>query len=187
MRKIFDEIIDRANTGSVKWDPSFLKKYFGHEDLLPLWVADMDFKAPQSVIDALVERAKHGIYGYTFSEPEKYNNSVINWFKRRYDWTISKKWLVFSPGIVPACAYIIQRFSQSGDKVIIQTPVYHPFKDIIEFNGRIVVSNQLELVDSNYQMNYNELVEQVKDPRVKILILCSPVTQETTHNELLVV
>ncbi|MHA1978815.1 MAG: MalY/PatB family protein [Candidatus Hodarchaeales archaeon] len=169
----FDETIDRADTGSIKWDPSFLKDYFGYDDVLPLWVADMDFRTPQPVIDALAQRVKHGIFGYTFLTKEYYS-SVINWFKQRYNWEIHRDWLVFSPGIVPAATYLIQRFTQPGDKVIIQTPVYHPFTDLIENNGRIVVSNQLDLVNSKYRMNYDDLTEKVKDPRAKVLILCSP-------------
>lgn len=168
----FDEIIDRSHTGSLKWDPASLKEQFGHEDLLPLWVADMDFRAPQPVIDALVERVQHGIFGYTFQS--NYKDSVINWFNRRHNWIINKNWFVFSPGIVPAVTYLVQRFTQPGDKVIIQTPVYHPFIDLIKHNGRRVVSNKLELLDSRYQMNYEDLEEQVKDPRTKVLILCSP-------------
>lgn len=172
--RIFDEVIDRSNTGSIKWDQYYLKKIFGNEDLLPLWIADMDFRAPQPVIDALVERVKHGIFGYTGPEPEKYNMSVINWYKRRYDWIIDENWIVFSPGIVQACTYLIQRFTQPGDKVIIQEPVYYPFAALIRNNGRRIVSNQLDLVEGHYQMNYNDLEKIVKDPRVKTLILCSP-------------
>ncbi|UCE15202.1 MAG: pyridoxal phosphate-dependent aminotransferase [Candidatus Heimdallarchaeota archaeon] len=171
---IFDEVIDRKNTGSYKWDPYYLKKIFGKKDLLPLWVADMDFRAPQPVINALVERAKHGIFGYTGPDPEKYNNSVINWHKRRYDWLIDEDWIVFSPGIVQACTYLIQRFTKPGDKVIIQEPVYHPFAALIKNNGRRIVSNQLDLVDGHYKMNYEGLEKIVKDSRTKTLILCSP-------------
>lgn len=171
---VFDEVIDRSSTGSVKWDPFYLKKLFGKEDLLPLWVADMDFRAPQPVIDALVDRVKHGIFGYTGPDYVKYTNSVINWFKRRHNWIIDKDWLVFSPGIVQACTYAIQRFSQPGDKVIIQEPVYYPFTSIIKNNGRIAVSNQLELNNGYYQMNYEDLEKKAKDSRTKIIILCSP-------------
>ncbi|MFX0125753.1 MAG: MalY/PatB family protein [Candidatus Hodarchaeota archaeon] len=171
---MFDEVIDRANTGSIKWDPFYLKKLFGKEDLLPLWVADMDFRAPQPVIDALVERAKHGIFGYTGPDPSKYNKSVINWFKRRYNWSLHEDWLIFSPGIVQACTYLIQRFTNPGDKVIIQDPVYYPFASIIKNNGRRVVSNQLVLDESHYRMNFEDLEEKAEDPRSKALILCSP-------------
>ena len=171
---IFDEVIDRSNTGSIKWDPFYLKEIFGREDLLPLWVADMDFRTPQPVIDALVERVKHGIFGYTGPDPIKYNNSVINWFKRRHNWILHEDWLVYSPGIVQACTYLIQRFTNPGDKVIIQNPVYYPFASIINNNGRRVVSNQLILDKSYYKMNYDDLEEKAKDPRAKAIILCSP-------------
>lgn len=171
---IFDEVIDRSNTGSIKWDPFYLKEIFRKEDLLPLWVADMDFRAPQPVIDALVQRAKHGIFGYTGPDPMKYNKSVINWFRRRHNWTLQEDWLVFSPGIVQACTYLIQRFTNPGDKVIIQDPVYYPFTSIIKNNGRRVVSNQLVLEKSYYKMNYDDLEEKAKDPRAKAIILCSP-------------
>lgn len=171
---MFDEVIDRSNTGSVKWDPAFLKEHFGNEDLLPLWVADMDFKAPQPVIDALVQRSKHGIFGYTIPDPLKYNESVINWFQRRHDWALDENWFIFSPGIVPACTYLIQRFTHPGDKIIVQNPVYYPFKALIENNGRRVAWNQLELEDSHYRMDLEDFEKQVKDPRAKVLILCSP-------------
>ncbi|MFQ5980841.1 MAG: MalY/PatB family protein [Candidatus Heimdallarchaeota archaeon] len=173
---LFDEVIDRSGTGSIKWDPAFLKEYFNIEDLdlLPLWVADMDFKAPQPVIDALVQRAQHGIFGYTFPDPQKYNESVISWFKRRHNWPLDENWLVFSPGIVQACTYLIQRFTQPGDKVIIQNPVYHPFKSLIENNGRTVAWNQLKFEDSHYRMDLEDFEKQVKEPRAKVLILCSP-------------
>ncbi|MFX1283320.1 MAG: MalY/PatB family protein [Promethearchaeota archaeon] len=171
---IFDEVIDRSNTGSIKWDPYYLKKLFGKDDLLPLWVADMDFRTPQPVIEALVERAKHGIFGYTGPDPLKYNKSVINWFKRRHNWTLNEDWLIFSPGIVQACTYLIQRFTNPGDKIIVQNPVYYPFASIIKNNGRRVISNQLILDDSRYRMNYEDLEKKAKDPRVKALILCSP-------------
>ncbi|MFW9853771.1 MAG: MalY/PatB family protein [Candidatus Thorarchaeota archaeon] len=169
----FDEIIDRSGTGSVKWDPAFLKEHFGHEDLLPLWVADMDFRTPQTVIDALENRARHGIFGYTFPGSE-YSDSVINWFRRRHGWSINKKWIVFSPGVVPAVTYMVQRFTQPGDHVIIQHPVYHPFMHLIEHNGRQIVSNQLKMSGSRYQMDFEDLEEKAKDPRSKLFILCSP-------------
>ena len=171
---IFDEVIDRSNTGSIKWDHFYLKEIFGKEDLLPLWVADMDFRAPQPVIDALVERTKHGIFGYTGPDPLKYNKSVINWFKRRHNWILHEDWLVFSPGIVQACTYLIQRFTNPGDKVIIQEPVYYPFMSIIKNNGRRIVSNQLKMENAYYKMDFEDLEEKAKDPRTKALILCSP-------------
>jgi cystathionine beta-lyase len=170
----FDVIIDRRDTDSLKWDNAFLKKYFKGEDLLPLWVADMDFQAPKPVIDALVERARHGLFGYCSPPSDEYKNSVISWFQRRHQWTIENDWIVFSPGIVPACNYIIQRFSKPGDKIIIQEPVYYPFAAGIRSNGRFVVSNRLILENQRYFMDFEGLENQLKDPSTKILILCSP-------------
>ncbi len=170
----FDIVIDRRNTDSIKWDSEFLKKYFKGEDLLPLWVADMDFPSPQPVIDALVTRAKHGIFGYSAPASEDYFNTVISWFTRRYGWSLDKNWIIYSPGVVPACNYIYQRFSKPGDKIIIQEPVYYPFARGITANGRIVESNQLQLEDNYYTINFTELEKQLKDPLSKILVLCSP-------------
>ena len=170
----FDTVIDRINTDSIKWDSAFLKEYFKGEDLLPLWVADMDFQSPQPVIDALVKRAKHGIFGYCAESSEDYLNTVISWFNRRYGWSIEKVWIIYSPGVVPACNYIYQRFSQPGDKIIIQEPVYYPFARGITANGRIVESNQLQLENNYYTINFTELEKQLKDPLSKIFVLCSP-------------
>jgi len=170
----FDTVIDRINTDSIKWDSAFLKEYFKGEDLLPLWVADMDFQSPQPVIDALVKRAKHGIFGYCAESSEDYLNTVISWFNRRYGWSIEKDWIIYSPGVVPACNYIYQRFSQPGDKIIIQEPVYYPFARGITANGRIVESNQLQLENNYYTINFTELEKQLKDPLSKIFVLCSP-------------
>ncbi|MHA2298248.1 MAG: MalY/PatB family protein [Candidatus Hodarchaeales archaeon] len=170
----FDEIIDRSNTGAAKWDPRVLTKLYGNPDLLPLWVADMDFKVPQPVTDALVKRAEHGMFGYTLAE-DSHSKAVINWFKCRHDWSIDDpEWLVHSPGIVAACNNIIQRFTHPGDKIIIQPPVYYPFAKGIQINGRQVVNNQLKLVDDHYEIDHEDLQDKVKDPETKILILCSP-------------
>lgn len=167
----FDELIDRHNTGCEKWD--FIEKYFGSDELLPLWVADMDFRAPQPIIDALTSRAQHGIYGYSNFMPSYYD-SVINWYKRRYNWEIRKDWLVFTPGIIPAVDFAIQSFSNPGDKIIVQNPVYYPFFYSIELNGRQILHNPLKLIDGHYEMDFDDLEEKVKDPRAKIMILCSP-------------
>ncbi len=170
----FDQVIDRRKTDSIKWNDEFLKEYFKGENLLPLWVADMDFRAPQPVIDALVARAKHGIFGYGTAGWPEYFESVISWFSRRYNWNIKKDWFVHAPGIVPACYYIIQRFSHPGDKIIIQNPVYYPFASGIISNGRIVASNDLKLENGRYTMDFEDLEKKVKDPLTKMIILCSP-------------
>ena len=124
----FDEVIDRTNSNAIKWDQKLMKEYFKVDnDLLPLWVADMDFRAPDTLIDALKKRAEHGIFGYTMSG-ESYREAVVNWFQKRHNWTIEKDWLLYSPGVVPAVKFIIQTYTRPGDKIIIQEPVYYPFK-----------------------------------------------------------
>ena len=162
----FDKVIDRSETQSAKWD------YF-EKDLLPLWVADMDFRVPQPIINAIIDRAKHGIFGYSYFH-SVYFDSVLDWFKRRYDWEIKKEWLAFTPGVIPAINMAIQSFSNPGDKIILQNPVYYPFFGAIQNNGRQILYNPLKRVDGRYQMDLDDLKLKIKDPRVKILILCSP-------------
>ena len=162
----FDEVIDRFETQSAKWE------YFD-KDLLPLWVADMDFRAPQPIIDAIINRTNHGIFGYSYFHSDYYE-AVINWFKRHYSWNIKKEWIVSTPGVIPAINIAIQSFSNPGDKVILQSPVYYPFFGAIKNNGRQILLNTLKLSDGQYQMDFDDLIQKVKDPRAKILILCSP-------------
>ena len=167
----FDEIVDRSNTSSEKWD--FLKETFGYDDVLPLWVADMDFLSPPQVIDALVKRAKHGVYGYT-GLTDSYYDSVIRWYERRYKWSIRKEWIVFTPGVIPAVDFAIRAFTVPRDKVIVQTPVYYPFFQAIESNEREVLENPLILKDGRYEMDFEDLEKKVKDSKARMLILCSP-------------
>jgi cystathionine beta-lyase len=166
----FDKIINRRGTMSVKWDN--LKNLYGRGDLLPLWVADMDFEAPPEVIRALMERAEHGVYGYTFISDEYYD-AVIGWMKRRHNWQIEREWITFTPGVIPALSYAIRAFTQPGDKIIVQTPVYHPFYHAIEANERLIVKNPLIYKDGKYHMDFDHLERNIDD-RVKMLILCSP-------------
>lgn len=169
----FDEIIERKGTDAIKWDENFLQKYFGYGDLLPLWVADMDFRAPEALINALKKRVEHGIFGYNYPG-EAYKEAVINWFKRRHNWTIEKDWILYAPGIVSAIDFIIQGYSLPGDGIIIQEPVYYPFRESIKINGREIVNNELIIENKKYQINFKDLEEKCKKPRVKMLILCSP-------------
>jgi cystathionine beta-lyase len=166
----FDEVIDRRGTFSYKWDQS--EKLFGRSDILPLWVADMDFKPPQEVVDAIVERAKQGIYGYTIRTDEYYE-AVSGWLKRRHGWHVKHEWITSSPGVVPALSLCVHAFTQPGDKVIIQTPVYYPFFDVIRMNGRTIVENPLILREGRYEMDFELLEKQAADG-AKLLILCSP-------------
>ncbi|MDD4569068.1 MAG: pyridoxal phosphate-dependent aminotransferase [Tepidanaerobacteraceae bacterium] len=167
----FDKVIDRSNNYSSKWDE--LGKMYGRDDLLPLWVADMDFMSPKPVIEAIEARAKQGIYGYT-SRPESYFESVARWMKKRHDWDVKTDWMIFSPGVVPALSFIVNAFTHPGDKVLVQSPVYYPFFKVIEDNGRRVVNNPLLFKDGRYTMDFDDLEEKVKDPQVKLLFLCSP-------------
>jgi cystathionine beta-lyase len=169
----FNEVIDRTGTNAIKWEPEYLKLFFGQEDLLPLWVADMDFRAPQILIDRLVARAEHGIFGYT-GAGKAYRQAVIDWFERKHNWSIDEDWLQFSPGVVPAINFIIQAFSHPGDKVIIQEPVYYPFKSSIENNGRQVLINELLIKDNKYLMDFDDLEKLCEDKRARIFILCNP-------------
>jgi len=162
----FDEVIDRSETQSAKWD-------YYEKDLLPLWVADMDFRVPQPIINAIINRAKHGIFGYSYFH-SAYFDAVLNWFKRHYNWEIKKEWLAFTPGVIPAINMSIQSYSNPGDKIIVQNPVYYPFFGAIQNNGRRLLYNPLKRIDRRYQMDVDDLKQKIKDTRAKILILCSP-------------
>jgi len=166
----FDQTIDRRGTYSLKWD--FLQEKVGDEEIIPLWVADMDFLSPPSVIEALRKRAAHGIYGYT-GLPDSYYQSIIFWMKKRFSWPIEKEWIVFTPGVIPALHLAVQAFTQPGDKVIIQPPVYRPFRLAVENNGRRLIQNTLVNQDGYYRMDLESLASQIDD-QTRLLILCSP-------------
>ena len=166
----FDEIIDRRGTNCVKYDQ--LEERFGDRNLIPLWVADMDFRTPDFIVNALRKRCDHEIFGYTFDSDEYYQ-SIINWVHYKHDWNIEREWLSYIPGIVKGIALAVQCFTEKGDKIIIQPPVYHPFRIVPESLGREVVYNPLKLGDEGYEMDFEQL-EQVIDDRCKLLILSSP-------------
>lgn len=166
----FDRVIDRRQTGSVKWD--FNQRIFGCEDILPLWVADMDFQAPEAVIEALVKRAKHGIFGYS-DGMDGYYEALITWLDERHGWKIQKDWVSFSPGIVFALFQLVQSLTEPGDKVLLQSPVYPPFFQAIKNTGRELVNSQLSFIQDRYTMNFEDLEEKFSRG-VKMMILCSP-------------
>ncbi|OAB35292.1 MalY/PatB family protein [Paenibacillus glacialis] len=171
----FDNTISRENTNSEKWDPAIIKRLHGleGEGILPLWVADMDFRVPQVIIDALMKKVEHGIFGYS-SPLDDYYAALAWWQKSRHDWEIKAEWVTTTPGIVPGLNFIIRALSDEGDKVIIQEPVYYPFRQAIENNNRVVANNHLIVQDGHYVMDYDDLEELASDPKTKILILCSP-------------
>ncbi|MBS4537239.1 PatB family C-S lyase [Clostridium sp. D2Q-11] len=166
----FDRIIDRKNTASLKWD--YTKSFFGEKDVLPLWVADMDFKAPPEVIEALNSRVEHGVYGYS-GKPNNFYESIINWMNKKHNWQITKEWISVTPGVVPAINLAILALTEPNDKIIVQTPVYFPFFEAIKNNGRKLVNNPLIVEDNKYKMNFKELEEKI-DEDTKMIILCSP-------------
>lgn len=167
----FDEIIDRRGTSAYKTD--LLKSKFSTDDLIPLWVADMDFRTPDFVMQAVRKRCEHEILGYTIRNEDFYQ-SIIRWIKYKYSWTVDSRWLGFVPGIVPAMAVAVLAYTEPGDKVIVQSPVYPPFFSVVEDNNRQVAINQLQMVDGQYRMNIPELKKLAADPQTKIMLLCSP-------------
>lgn len=169
----FDEVIDRSGTNSSKWENDSLLATFGEEDLLPFWVADMDFKTAPEILEDIKERVDHGIFGYSIRQ-DSYFESIINWTNKRFSWKIKKEWIKFTPGVVPAINYSIQTYCKPGDKVLIQEPVYYPFKNSIINNGCQVVVNELVENNNTYEIDFIDLEDKLKDPRVKIMILCSP-------------
>lgn len=173
MKYNFDEPIERALGDSIKWNPIFLEKWFKVKDVLPLWVADMDFRVAEPIIEQIKKRADHGIFGYNFT-PNSYFKTVINWFDQRYGWKIKKEWIALTPGIVPAINFLIQTFTRPGDGVVIQEPVYYPFKESIKYNGRQTIINELKEEKGFYTMDLQDLERKLQDKRVKMLILCSP-------------
>ena len=173
MKYDFDKIIDRRGTGALKYD--VLEERYGDADLLPLWVADMDFETPQFITEALRKRLDHSLYGYTV-EPAEYWPTVMRWIVDRHGWNVEREWLTYIPGIVKGIGMAINVFVKPDEKVIIQPPVYHPFRLTPEGNGREVVNNPLiENPDGSYSMDLDHL-ESVIDDKCRMLILSNPTT-----------
>jgi len=173
MKYNFDEIIDRRNTDSVKWGYNFIENEYGDKDLLPLWIADMDFVCAKPILEALEKRVMHGIFGYS-QAGEAFYKAVIDWNKKRHGLEVDRDWIVFVPGIVPAIKYAIETFTEAGDKIVVQNPVFEPFSRAIKNGGCEVVHNRLKCDDGFYTMDYDDLREKTRDPKVKLMILCSP-------------
>lgn len=168
----FDKIINRRNTRCLKYD--FAKRRGMPEDVLPLWVADMDFETSSYIEDALIERVKHGIFGYSEVQTP-YFEIVRDWMKRHHDWEIQEKWLVKTPGIVFALAMAVKAYTQPGDGVLLQLPVYYPFSEVIEDNGRRVVSNTLYLGEDNrYHIDFEDFEKKIESEGIKLFFLCNP-------------
>lgn len=168
----FDKIIDRRNTRCLKYD--FAKRRGMSEDVLPLWVADMDFETSSYIEDALIERAKHGIFGYSEVQTP-YFEIVRDWMKRHHNWDTQEKWLIKTPGVVFALAMAVKAYTQPGDSVLLQLPVYYPFSEVIVDNGRKAVSNDLYLGDDDrYHIDFEDFEQKIIDEKIKLFFLCNP-------------
>ncbi|MEI8272780.1 MAG: PatB family C-S lyase [Paludibacter sp.] len=170
MKYDFDEIIDRSNTGAVKIERC--KMLFGTEDVLPLWVADMDFRTPDFILDAIRQRLEHPILGYTMP-PKNFYPLTVKWISEHHNWDIKRDWVGFLPGIVPGLAFAVQSLTEVGDEIIVQSPVYYPFFHVIENNKRVMVNNQLKEVEGKFVMDLTDL-EQKFTSKTKLFILCNP-------------
>lgn len=166
MKYDFDKTIDRRATNSYKWDSA-------PGGVLPMWVADMDFRTAPAIIDALQKRVAHGIFGYT-RVPDAYYDAVTSWFSRRHGWDIDREWIIYTSGVVPAVSAVIKALTVPGDKVIVQTPVYNCFFSSIRNNGCEIVSNPLRRTTDTYELDFDALERCAADPRAKVMLLCNP-------------
>lgn len=166
----FDKIIDRTGSGDLKH--GVLKERYGRDDLLPLWVADMDFETPEFITSALRQRLEHSLFGYTVV-PDELWTTIVKWIADHHQWDVKREWLTYIPGIVKGIGMAINVFVKEDEKVIIQTPVYHPFRLTPEGNGRKVVYNPLKETDGTYEMDFDQLAEVVDD-KCRLLILSNP-------------
>ncbi len=167
----FDEIIERENTDAFKLE--LRKFFFGTNEVLPLWVADMDFKAPPVVIKAIQDRAHHEIYGYTIRD-SKFNGAIVNWLRSQHQWNIEEKWIKFIPGVLASLVIAINEFSEEEDQVIIQTPVYPPFHSIVKENKRQLIKNTLIESNGYYTIDFEQLEKQASNPKAKIFVFSNP-------------
>lgn len=163
----FDTVIPRRGTDSCKWDTP------AQENVLPMWVADMDFRTAPAVIEALQRRVAHGIFGYT-KVPDAYYNAIGGWFARRHGWRIDRRWIVCTTGVVPALSAVIKALTKPGDRVIVQTPAYNCFFSSIRNNGCELSSNGLSYRDGRYTVDFEDLEAKAADPKAKLLLLCNP-------------
>ena len=167
MKYDFDEIVNRRGTNSVKWDEA------KEEGVIPMWVADMDFKAAPCILEALKKRVDHGVFGYTIV-PDSYYESIISWFERRHQWHIERNWIIYTSGVVPAISAIIKALTEPGDKVLVQTPVYNCFFSSIRNNGCTIAENALVRKGNSYEIDFDDFERQAADEKTKVFLLCNP-------------
>lgn len=163
----FNELIPRRGTNSYKWDG------IADERVLPLWVADMDFRTAPEIVSALRDRVEHGIFGYT-RVPDSYYDAVISWFSRRHGWMMDRGWIIYTSGVVPALSATIKALTRPGDRVLVQTPVYNCFFSSIRNNGCIVEENRLDYENGTYAIDFDDLERKASDPQVTLMLLCNP-------------
>ena len=175
MKTNFNEKVERRGTDSIKWNVNGMlgMAEYADEESIPMWVADMDFKVPNFLIEKMEERTKEGVYGYNIPS-ENYYKGILYWQKNRNNWDIKKDWIVTNTGVVSAICYSIKAFTEEGDGVVIQNPVYPPFKRAIEVNNRKIVNNKLKFDGKKYTIDFKDLEEKLKDPKNKMMILCNP-------------
>jgi cystathionine beta-lyase len=179
MKYNFDQICERRNTNCVKWDA--VKSIFGRDDVIPMWVADMDFPVAQPIVELLKKRTEHPYYGYTQPGPNVIE-AVVERMQRKFNWRIKPEWIVFTPGVVPALNIAVRALTRPGDEVILQEPVYFPFFPAVTSCGCHIVNNELTLVNGHYEMDYEDLERiflpkvgmHLDSSRVKAIILCNP-------------
>lgn len=167
----FDEVVDRKGTNCAKWDT--IEANNKPKDVLPMWVADMDFKSPKEIENALVKRIKQGVYGYSFA-PDEYFDAVISWMKRRHDFHVDKEWIIPTPGVVTAIKLCVNAYTKENDAIIINKPVYYPFDFSIELNHRKIIENEMVYKDGSYEMDYDAFEKAIVENDVKMFILCNP-------------
>jgi cystathionine beta-lyase len=170
MKYNFDEIIDRRNTGAVKVERC--KALYGSENVLPLWVADMDFRTPDFIFEAIRKRCEHPILGYSMP-PKEFYPSLMNWIKEHHQWEVKRQWVGFLPGIVPGLSFAVQSLTKPGDEVIVQPPVYYPFFHVVENNKRVVINNPVKTLNGKFEMDLEDLERKIT-PKTKLFILCNP-------------
>lgn len=168
MKYDFDSLINRRNTNSYKWD-----SHPGYDDMIPLWVADMDFRTAPEIIEAVKRRADMGVFGYTFV-PDMYYDAVIGWFERRHGWKIGRDEIIYTSGVVPAVSAVIKALTSPGDKVMVQTPVYNCFFSSVRNNGCVCVDSPLRYENGRYFMDFDDFEAKAADPSCRLFVLCNP-------------
>lgn len=166
----FDEILNRKDSNSIKWNKA--KMDYNKDDILPMWVADMDFKVADEILNALKEPINHGIIGYDFI-PDGFYSSVIDWIYDKYKWKVEQEWISFIPGVVAGINVATKEFTKDNDEILIQPPVYHPFYRVAENNNRKILENPLKLNEGKHEMDFEDMRDKITE-KTKLSVLCSP-------------